>query len=377
MRRVLIIQGQIKKYRVPFFENLHQLLEREAISLRVGYSNSRIAENGNRDNCDLASEYAVKVRTYAGFGRRILWQPLLLEAAAADLVVVEQANKYLMSHILLLSSTLGLKRMAFWGLGENRQDGQIGISEWYRRKILNLPDWWFAYTSGTADYLVRQGVPREKITAVQNSVDTRELMEQLAAIPQTGISELKRELGIPEDAKVGVFLGVLDPVKALPFLIESAKLIKLRIPEFQLIIAGGGSGAEITARAASDSGGWIHSVGPKFGIEKARVLKLANLFMLPGRVGLAILDAFAAGLPLMTTDITIHGPECEYLEDGVNGMKVKHDVETYAKAVVDVFTVPELLHTLKNGAKISGERYSIEAMAQNFHDGIVRCLALK
>src|SRR2546430_7127029 len=32
-----------------------------------------------------------------------------------------------------------------------------------------------------------------------------------------------------------------------------------------------------------------------------------------GRVGLVILDAFAAGLPLVATDLTFHGPEFEYL----------------------------------------------------------------
>ena len=376
-KRVLIIQSQIKQYRVPFFAKLHAALENEGITLRVGYSDPPTSETGKQDNCDLPLEYGVKVKGYWALGNRAIWQSLLGEVAAADLVIVEQANKYVMNHLLLLCSTLGVKKMAFWGLGENKQAGRLAISEWYRKKMLNRPDWWFAYTAGTADYLVRQGAPRGKITAVQNSVDTQELREQGAAIPQKTVCEEKRKLGFEADAPVGVFCGMLDPVKAIPFLIESAKLVKREIPEFHLIIAGGGPDAPLAEQAASASGGWIHSLGPRFGAEKALILKMADVFLLPGRVGLAILDAFAAGLPLLTTDIPVHGPEAEYLEEGVNGLKVEHEVEVYARAVIDVLANPDRLRTLREGATRSADRYSIEAMVRNFYDGITRCLGMR
>jgi glycosyltransferase involved in cell wall biosynthesis len=376
-KRVLIIQGQMKQYRLPFFEKLRAALEKDGVALRVGYSDPPPSEIGKRDNCDLPPEYGVKVAGHWVLGHRIIWQPLLGEVAAADLVIVEQANKYVMNHLLLLCSALGVKKVAFWGLGENRQVGQLLISEWYRRKTLNRPDWWFAYTAGTAEYLVQQGVPRERITAVQNSVDTRELREQVAGIPQTKVLEQRRKLGIADGAPVGIFCGMLDQVKAVPFLIESAHLVKKEISEFHLIIAGGGPDFALAAQAASSSGGWIHSVGPKFGAEKALALKLADVLMLPGRVGLAILDAFAAGLPLLTTDIPIHGPESEYLEHGMNGLKVGHEVGVYARAVINVLTSAPDLQALKQGAARSAERYSIEAMVRNFHEGIAQCLGIE
>jgi glycosyltransferase involved in cell wall biosynthesis len=373
-RRVLIIQGQVKQYRVPFFDKLHVALEADGITLRVGYSDPPPRENSRRDNCDLSSEYGVKVKGYWGLGERVIWQPLSGEVAAADLVIVEQANKYVMNHLLLLCSILGVKKIAFWGLGENKQGGQLEISEWYRRRTLNWTDWWFAYTEGTAAYLAQRGVPREKITAVQNSVDTRKLRDQLAGISEMEICREKEKLGIEPGVPIGVFCGMLDPVKAVPFLIESAKLVKKEVPEFHLIIAGGGADASLAQEAASASGGWIHSVGPKFGAEKALILKMGDIFTLPGRVGLAILDAFAAGLPLLTTDLPIHGPEAEYMEDGVNGLKTAHAVEAYATAVIDVLSNPYRLKALREGAAKSAEKYSIEAMVRNFHSGIVQCL---
>lgn len=376
-KRVLIIQGQIKQYRAPFFEKLHEALEHDGVSLRVGYSSPPPADQVRRDNCDLPTRYGVKVKAIRAFGRKAIWQPLLGEVAVADLVVVEQAHKYLMNHLLLACSSLGVKRMAFWGLGENRQAGQLVISEWYRKQTLNRPDWWFAYTNGTADYLARRGVPREKITAVQNSIDTRELREQVATISQETICKEKAKLGIPPAAPVGVFCGMLAPVKSVPFLIESAKLVKMEIPEFHLIVAGGGPDALAVEKAASASGDWIHLFGPTFGAEKALLLRMADVFLLPGRVGLAILDAFAAGLPLLTTDIPIHGPEAEYLEEGVNGLKTEHEVGVYARAVIDVLNDPCELKTLTEGAAKSAQKYSIETMVQNFHDGILRCLGMR
>jgi glycosyltransferase involved in cell wall biosynthesis len=374
-KRVLIIQSQIKQYRVPFFDKLHAALAADGITLRVGYSDPPHREVGKKDNCDLSPEYGVKVKGYWGLRQRVIWQPLLTEVAAADLVIVEQANKYVMNHFLLLCSTLGMKKMAFWGLGENKQAGQMAISEWYRRRTLNRTDWWFAYTAGTAEHLTQQAVPQTKITTVQNSVDTRELRKQLAAIPQETICEERQMLGIAPGAPVGIFCGMLDPVKDIPFLIESTKLVKTEVPEFHLIIAGGGADASLAQEAASASEGWIHFVGPKFGAEKALVLKMADVFTLPGRVGLAILDAFAAGLPLLTTDIPIHGPEAEYMEEGVNGVKTVHAIEAYAMAVIDVLSHPQRLKALKEGAAKSAEKYSIEEMVRNFHAGIVQCLA--
>ena len=62
-------------------------------------------------------------------------------------------------------------------------------------------------------------------------------------------------------------------------------------------------------------------MGQKFGRE-GLALRMADIFVIPARTGLAILDSFAAGLPLFTTDIAIHGPEAEtYLIDGYNGRK--------------------------------------------------------
>jgi glycosyltransferase involved in cell wall biosynthesis len=104
---------------------------------------------------------------------------------------------------------------------------------------------------------------------------------------------------------------------------------------------------------------------------------MADVFLLPGSVGLAILDSFAAGLPLLTTELRTHGPEISYLDHGHNGLIIAHDIRAYATAVTDLFKDPNLMARLRTGATQSGCLHSIENMVQNFRLGILSCLALQ
>jgi L-malate glycosyltransferase len=373
MNRVLIIEAQIKQYRLPFYELLTERLRAKSIELQVAYSDPTPAEASKKDNCDLPAWYGNKVKGYWLLREKLLFQPLLRAALRADLVIVEQGNKFLLNHILLPFSRAGIKRVAFWGLGENRQDGRMVLSEWYRRKTLNGVSWWFAYTKGTARYLSENGVPDSKITSVDNAVDTTQLRKQVGSISLEQRCELREALEIPSTAFVGIFCGMLDKVKGLPFLFEAAKKIQLRMPEFHLILVGGGPEQQYIQTAVQDIP-WIHFMGPRFAEEKSRLIAISDVFLMPGRVGLVILDAFAAGLPLLSTRLKIHGPEMEYLEEGVNGLLSEPDVSAFADMVSSLLSNREALARLQRGARESGAKYTIDNMVANFELGIRQCL---
>jgi glycosyltransferase involved in cell wall biosynthesis len=119
---------------------------------------------------------------------------------------------------------------------------------------------------------------------------------------------------------------------------------------------------------------WLRYEGPKFGAEKAECLALASVFMNPGLVGLGILDAFSAGLPMLTTDLPLHSPEIEYLAPGVNGLMSRPDAQAYASDILALLRDPARLAALAAGARASGEHYSIETMVRNFSAGVLACL---
>jgi glycosyltransferase involved in cell wall biosynthesis len=171
-----------------------------------------------------------------------------------------------------------------------------------------------------------------------------------------------------------IFCGNLSKNKELDFLFTAAKIIHAERPDFSLLIVGNGPLREhVEVIAARER--FIHYFGPRIGREKALLLKMAKLFLLPGAVGLAVLDSFTAGLPLVTTDTPSHGPEFSYLKPGVNGVVTPHSAQAYARTVLGLLADPKTLTRLQAGARESAAQYSIEKMTGNFHRGILECLA--
>jgi L-malate glycosyltransferase len=373
MKRVLIVEAQMKQYRVPFYERLRAALAAADIELRVAYSDPPPLEASKKDACDLPARYGMKVRGHWVAGGKLLFQPLLGAALQSDLVIVDQANKFLLNHLLLPLSLLGLKRVAFFGHGENGREDKQALSEWYRRRTLNWVSWWFAYTERTTRYLIANGVPAEKITTVNNAIDTNEIREQVSAMSTHRKDELRTHLGIPLNAPLGMYCGALDHVKRIPFLLDAAKLIRDHIPDFHLLLVGGGP-EQASVQAAIETVPWIHFLGPRFGKDKARLIAISDAMLVPGAVGLTILDAFAGGLPLLSTQLSVHGPEIEYLQAGVNGALSEPEVSAFAQIAISIFSHAEELNRLRTGARNSGAKHTVENMAATFCAGIQQCL---
>lgn len=370
MPRVLIIQSQMKRYRVPFFQKLHEALMRDGIELHVAYSAPNAVDRRRNDTAELSPEFGRKVKSL-WFGNRFLYQAVWLEIFRADLVVVGNENKFLINPILFALARMKLKIVAFWGIGaEGAAIRSSKISSWMRDRTLNAVHWWFAYTEDGAEKLRLLGVTCG-ITAVQNAVDTSALRDAMVAAKQQREQIAKSyELG---KGPIGIFCGGLIPTKHLAFLLSAAQLIRARVCDFELLIVGDGPLRDWVLKSIQDLP-WIHYLGPKFGKDKAAALSVARVFLLPGNVGLAILDSFVAGLPLIATDVPIHGPEVTYLHSGVNGLMTPHDVGAFATATAELLESRDLLDRLSIGARESGVKYTVEEMARRFCDGIVSCL---
>jgi glycosyltransferase involved in cell wall biosynthesis len=369
MKEVLIIQAEIKQYREPFFVRLHEELQRDDILIRVVHSAPPRSETAKADSVSLSADVGIEVPGSWWFNNRILYQAAAFRLLSADLVIVEQAHKYVNNWLLLPAARLGLKRVAYWGLGANLQTDRLPVSEWLKRRTLGWPSWWFAYTRGTAEYLSSAGVDKTRITTVQNAVDTNQLRTDIKSITDVQAAELRHRLSIPLGARVGLYIGMLDRVKRLDWLLDAATRIKAAVGDFHLLIGGGGP-ERPTVEQFCSAHAWAHYIGPLFGREKALHCRISDIFLIPGRVGLAILDAFAGGLPVCATALPNHGPEIEYLEEGSNGIRTAADVRAYTSAIIAVLNNRPLLEALKAGATRSGHRYTIEMMVANFAEGV-------
>jgi glycosyltransferase involved in cell wall biosynthesis len=101
----------------------------------------------------------------------------------------------------------------------------------------------------------------------------------------------------------------------------------------------------------------------------AAYFSLADLLVIPGLVGLALVHGFAFGLPLITTDFPGHSPELEYLSEN-NGAMTRIDISQYAEAIGALLSSPQRLEAMKHSAMAQGDDLYLPCSVRRFTDGI-------
>lgn len=368
-RRVVIVQRRLTHYRVPLFELVRKNLREVGIQLDLLVGEGRVNEKSKNDAGTIP--WATQVPTRYYLGGRLCWQPIQPFLTGADLVIVTQENAILVNHLLLLQSTK--YKLAFWGHGANLQSSKpTGIKERYKRWSSNRVDWWFAYTQMSADLVTAAGFPGERITVLDNAVDTSELQLHRQSVTGQETQALRESLGFGAGS-VGVFVGSLYADKRLDFLFASAEAIRREVPDFHLLIVGDGAERD-KVRAWCAANPWARWVGARFGREKVVYMSVAQVMLSPGAVGLGVMDAFVCEVPLVTTDCGNHGPEIAYLKNGVNGVMTADDLDAYVAASVRLLRDSRAADPLRAGCSASAQEYTVENMARRFADGVTRCL---
>lgn len=374
MAIVTIVQRRLNNYRVPLFERMRSRLGDHGIELRLVHGVGTPDELCKDDAGDL--DWAIPVETHYLLGQRVCWQPYLPLVKGSDLIVMAHENKQVANFVTLFRYHQSGPRLAFWGHGKNMQARNAdSVSERFKRWTLRQVDWWFAYTELSRGFVDEAGFPRDRITVLNNSIDTGELRAALDRVRHLGdTAALRAEFGLGA-GPVGLFIGSLYADKRLPFLVEAARQIHERLPGFELVIAGDGDERGFIEAAAKQHR-FIRYLGAVKGDRKARLLAASSLVLNPGLVGLAILDAFVAGLPMFTTDCGLHSPEIAYLHPDHNGRMTEDSIPAYVQAVTAALQSPDALDKLRRGALASAQDYSIEEMADRFCRGIAACIAL-
>ncbi|QHT67124.1 glycosyltransferase family 4 protein [Rhodocytophaga rosea] len=371
MKKVLIIQRLLPHYRADFFNRLKQKLDAQGVELTLLYGKDE--KSAKKDEVEISWATYIPTRTFHLGKIELFWQPGLDYLKDKELVIIEQANKNLINYLLIARRQFTNQKIAYWGHGRNRQTQEDSFRNSFKKFFINQCDWWFAYTQQVKDFLVSQSFPQDKITCVQNAVDTSGMLKQYATVSDESLTQLRNELGISETDQVAIFCGGIYKEKRISFLIEACDLIKKSIPNFHIVVVGSGTDAHLVTEAAQ-SRKWIHYVGPKFGIEKVKHFKISSLFLMPGLLGLAVLDSFALQTPTITTTYPYHSPEIEYLEHNINGIITEDNVQAYANAVVELLQADDQRKKLVEGCRISAGKYTVEQMAENFANGIIKCL---
>ena len=374
---VVIFQHRLLHYRVELFEKLKTACEGVDIKLRLVHGQASKAEKVRNDEGYIDWADKVRNRYWRVGGRDILWQPTPPTCRSASMIVLMQENRIVSNYPYLFHTNGFSGKLGYWGHGLNFQSrAPNGLRERWKKSLINNVDWWFAYTNTTVEALQSAGFPAERISCLNNAVNTTEFRRLVSGVSDQEKSELRQSLGIPESAPIAVFCGSLYPDKRLELLLPSVEVARKQVPGLQIIIIGDGP-SEPMLRIEASTRPWCHLVGVKKGRDKALYFSLAKIMLNPGLLGLHVLDSFAAGLPLISTLDAAHSPEVAYVENGVNGVLVENTPERYAAAICHLLGSEEGYKSVSDAALASAEHFSLDAMVRNFVGGLQSCLALE
>ena len=284
-----------------------------------------------------------------------------------DLFIVEQAVKNVEVAPYLVHSH-GHPRVGFWGHGRSYSTPQGPTVARVKSALTRRGDWFFAYTSRGASHVIEQGFPATRVTVLNNTVDTHHLKRDLDAVTDEDVARFLQTHGL-QAGRTALFIGGVDEHKGIEFLLDAANFVGGALPGFRLIVGGDGSQRPLV-EAAEAQGAPVRYLGRLDGAAKAVALCACDVLAIPEAIGLVAVDSLVAGRPIISTTHPCHGPERDYLADGVTALFSTHTVSAYADALIATLVTPGRSAAMGRACEQAAPDYSLESMVDSFCQGV-------
>lgn len=195
---------------------------------------------------------------------------------------------------------------ATWRCGYNRPD-YFTIQEKLRNMIITFVEKKAAYNITYGSFyqqeLIKKGISEKKIIIAQNTINIESIIEE----------NRNYDKKFTDKTRV-LFVGALIKGKLLYSSIDAVKKIIEEGYAISFTIVGGGEMLDelhryVTSLQLQDK---IKIVGPKFKDEVKEYFRTSDVFLLAGTGGLAINEAMAYGLPIISTNAD--GTACDLIK---------------------------------------------------------------
>ena len=373
---VVFAMEWVPRYRQEFYRRLRHELDHRGIEMRLIHGDPPASRQGRKDSLVVDWAEFVPNRLWTIGGLELTLQPVLGRLRGADLVILQQETGLVLNYPMLVLTRLRGPLVALWGHGHNFNPLEANRpAERVKSVVTRWADWVFAYTERSRLVFESIGVEPDRITVVQNSLDTSEIDEPSSSV-SADVEQLVAEL-TATGATVGWIVSALDRWKRVPLLLDIIDAVAARLDNFHFLVLGAGDD-DAVLRHAAGSRPWLHVLGPRFGADKAALGRLADVTIHPGLVGLHVIDSFATETPLVIADLDYHSHEVSYLTaDNSVVLPAETDAEGYAEAVVDVLGDEERLAELRAGCHRAARHYTLDAMVRNFADGVESAMLVR
>jgi glycosyltransferase involved in cell wall biosynthesis len=343
MIRVLLLHGgQVPHYRVPVYNHLSRYLRERSFALTV---TSDGIQPGNTTTVQFDHvEMKLSVRSIA----RLVWR------GEFDVVImwVNMRYLYLFPVYLIVKGILG-RKMIWWGQGRDLAHPNATFKNVAYATEHALCDAIILYAEHLQKYVAR--CFHHKIFIANNT-----LAMTYAGLPSGSKDKILQSYNIRTRKNI-ICVGRLQKRKRIEQLIAAVRLMNR--PDIGLILVGPDS-----ERVLENVQGLnIYKLGPIYDDKRFYLLSAADVYCLPGAVGLSIVDAFHCGLPFITEEGD-ESAEIGYLKHGENGFVVpRGKVTELARMLLLLLDDDELRARFSQAArKEVTVNASIERLCQGF-----------
>lgn len=259
---------------------------------------------------------------------------------------------------------LKLKRfpIVYWNKGINLEVKNPFIRNQFFYYIHNISDGIILYSKNELKYIKEKN--RHKVSIANNTLN----FENFPKIEESK-EKIKEEFNIPFE-KIVLFVGRMRKIKRVDHIIEVFHNIDDK--SIGLIIVGDDINENISEKINKKNTIYLGKIYDSQNIQISKIFKMADIFCIPGEVGLGLNQAFYWGLPVITEDCPFQPPEMSYLKNNINGYKVPDNDLTELKNKILLLLNDEKkrMEFSKNARKEILENASIEKMFIGFKECI-------
>lgn len=224
--------------------------------------------------------------------------------------------------------------------------------------------------SRAPDRLVSVGYNQKKTIADTFGIDQKKILTVLNGVSgHTPLLDRKYAEKFGSDIVIGS-ISTFFKQKGLCFLIEAAEKLRAHgVENVKVVLVGDGPLREDLELLCQKKGlldyvfftGWVRNANQKI-LPRFDIFVQSSLWE---AFSIVILEAMAAGKPIITTNV---GDNSNVVEHGKSGLVVNPgDSEALFQAVKRLLDDPDFRKSLgKNAQKVHGEKYGVEKMALNY-----------
>jgi glycosyltransferase involved in cell wall biosynthesis len=284
------------------------------------------------------------------------WRPQLTYVHVGS-----NASLYRKAFFITVARVLGQSILTHFHAGDfdHYYDRQNRLGKWWIRCGLRQSHRLIAVSQASAQRL-HALLPEAEITMIPNGIE-------IAAFAQPARS--------PDMCVRLLFVGAMGKLKGERDLLEAVQRIADRVPNLRLLLLGHGAETIEAFCRQHHLGSLIEHLGPVAYNQRHAFFRQADFFVLPSYgegMPIAVLEAMAAGLPIIATRV---GGIPELIEDGVEGfLLAPGDIAALSERIERLTTDPTLRAQMGTRSREKAQRFDHQVMVAQLTQEIRRLL---